>query len=526
MQKILISILLFWLFIIKIQSQRNVILIIADDLGTDYCGYYENHQDTVAMPNIRKLLAGGVKFNNAWSNPLCSPTRAGILTGRYSFRTGIGDAVGGAGSAVLDIPELTIPRLLRQYKQEGIATANIGKWHLSIAMPISNLKIPNEVGYDHFEGNFIGTLNDYYDWSKVTNGVSKNITTYATTETINNAITWINSVKEKPFFLWLAFNAPHTPYHLPPASLHSNTNLSGTQANINNNPVPYFKASVEAMDKEIGRLFDSLETNNLLDNTDIIFIGDNGDDNTVSQSESSAKGSIYQPGVNVPFIISGPSVINPGRTSEALINTQDLFATILELFGYTTWQTQISSNKPVDSKSLLPIIKNQSTDIRDWIFTEVFKNPTVSGDGKAMRNKDYKLLDFDNGAQKFYNLKSDPTEKINLLASNLNSEALTNYNYLCTEMTKLTGKNEYCSLTPTFDSNPSSLSIYPNPFTDFIKIEGQNQFNTYKLFNSLGIEIYNGDFIERQNFSSLPEGVYYLEISGLNNSLIKLLKSQ
>ena len=84
----------------------------------------------------------------------------------------------------------------------------------------------------------------------------------------------------------------------------------------------------------------------------------------------------------MPFIISGPSVVNPNRVSSALVNTQDLFATILELFGYTTWQSQISASKPVDSKSILPILKNEAVDVRDWIFTEVFSTPSVSTNGK------------------------------------------------------------------------------------------------------------------------------------------------
>jgi arylsulfatase B len=95
------------------KAQRNVIVIIADDLGSDYCGFYENHVDTAKMPNIRKLLARGVRFSQAWSNPLCSPTRSGILTGRYSFRTGVGDVISGAGSKELDTSEKTIPKLLK-----------------------------------------------------------------------------------------------------------------------------------------------------------------------------------------------------------------------------------------------------------------------------------------------------------------------------------------------------------------------------------------------------------------------------
>ncbi len=151
---------------VEIFAQRNVILIIADDLGTDYCGFYENHLDTAAMPNVRKLLARGVRFRNAWSNPVCSPTRSGMLTGRYSFRTGVGTAVGAANSAVLDTSEITIPRLLNRFKPNGIAKANIGKWHLQLSTPKSNYTFPNIMGYDHYEGNFLGTLNSYTNWTK------------------------------------------------------------------------------------------------------------------------------------------------------------------------------------------------------------------------------------------------------------------------------------------------------------------------------------------------------------------------
>ena len=113
-------ILILFFSFIKLNAQRNVILIIADDLGSDYCGFYENHVDTVSMPNVRKLLNRGVRFRYAWSNPLCSPTRAGILTGRYSFRTGMGDVVA-PGSKEIDTAEITIPRLLKKYSLNKIA---------------------------------------------------------------------------------------------------------------------------------------------------------------------------------------------------------------------------------------------------------------------------------------------------------------------------------------------------------------------------------------------------------------------
>ena len=404
-----LTLLLLFSFVISGYSQRNVVLIIADDLGKDYCDIYSDHGlSVVNLTNVKRLLTRGIVFNNAWSNPLCSPTRAGILTGRYSFRTGVGDVVDGSNTK-LSLTETIIPKMLNLYSPGGISKACIGKWHVTTSAASGN-DYPNKMGFDYYEGNLGGSLgaatqlvNGYTNWTKITNGVSSNCTNYATTENVNNAISYINSQPAtKPFYLHLAFNAPHTPYHLPPANLITNTTLSGLQADITANPVPYFQAMVEAMDKEIGRFFDYLISSGKWNTTDIIFIGDNGDDPSVAQSNPS-KGSIYQGGVTVPFIISGPDVVNPNRTSTALVNTADLFATILELFGDTNWQTRIPTTI-VDSKSLMPILLNQASTVRPWEFTEVFKLTPTSGDGKAIRNTDYKLMKFDNGTEKFFNL--------------------------------------------------------------------------------------------------------------------------
>lgn len=337
------------------------------------------------MPNLRRLLTKSVRFTNAWSNPVCSATRAGILTGRYSFRTGVGGIVGGmGGSNPLNINELTIPRMLNLFKPDEIAKANIGKWHLHNAMPASNLMNPNVMGYDYFSGNFIGQLASYTNWTKVTNGTSATVTTYATTETANDAINWTKNNSEKPFFLWLAFNAPHEPLHLPPAGLYSNTTLTGTPQDINQKPKEYFKAMMEAMDHELGRLLDTLQVYGRFDSTDFIFMGDNGNTARTAQiaNTTRAKGTIYQYGVNIPFFVSGPSVVNPGRVSDALVNTADLFATILELFGFFDWPSYIPANKPVDSRSILPILDNSTTSVRQWQFTEILSSRRMPMTGK------------------------------------------------------------------------------------------------------------------------------------------------
>lgn len=509
----------------NLQAQRNTILIIADDLSPDYFGFYENHVDTVNVPNIRALLAKGVRFKNLMSNPICSSTRTTILTGRYSFRTGVGAVVGGAGgSGEIDTAEISIPKLLKKHNA-SIAKANIGKWHLKNTSPASNLLSPQALGYNWFEGPFIGQIPNYTNWTKYTNGTASTITTYATTESVNNTVTWLkNQNQTQPFFVWLAFNAPHTPLHLPPTNLHTYTTLTGTTADINARPKEYFKASIQALDTEIGRLFDSLRVMNKLDSTDIIFIGDNGNTIRTAQIANTdrAKGTIYQYGVSVPMIIAGPSVVNKGRVSDALVNTADLFATIIENFGYTAWQTQIPTSRPVDSRSLQPILKNITDSVRAWSFCEIFKVTTDSADGKGIRNRDYKLIRFNHGTSEFYNLTNDPLENNNLLLGTLNATELSNYQYLCNEMSNLVGTTNYClPLAVDVFTKKEMINAFPNPFTAYITIENNDAQTEFVFTNAFGMVVYQGENIEKQDFSYLPKGVYFLKSK---NGYLKMVK--
>lgn len=453
--KKVVTFFLFLFFLQQASAQRNVLLIVADDLSGDYFGFLEGYQDTVDVPNIRMLAQKGIRFRQAYANPVCSATRSSMLTGRYGFRTGVGGIVGGAGgSAPLDTAEITIPKLLKLH-DANIVKAHIGKWHLQSPQPISNLLFPNKMGYDHFEGPFIGTLTSYTNWTKCTNGVNSTITNYATSENVNNAVSWLKTQNSnKPFFLWLAFNAPHDPLHLPPTGLHTFSNLSGTTIDIRNQPKAYFKAMIQAMDHEIGRLFDSLQVLNKMDSTDIIFIGDNGNTPRTAQiaDTSRAKGTLYEYGIHVPFIVSGPSVVNGGRASDALINAADIFATTLELMGNYNWQSQIPVARPADSKSLVPIINNTAATIRQWVFSENFKLTPDSSDGKTMRNEEYKLIRFDYGPQEFYKLSTDPNELDDLVSNGQvtwSSSDVINYNMLCGEMRNLLNTTTVCDfLTP------------------------------------------------------------------------------
>jgi arylsulfatase A-like enzyme len=520
-------------FAFHARAQRNTILIIADDLSPDYFGFYENAVDTVDVPHIRGLLARGVRFKNLMSNPVCSSTRTTILTGRYSFRTGVGGIVGGlGGSGQIDLAEVSIPKLLKIWNP-SIAKADIGKWHLRQQAPASNLTSPLTLGYDWCEGPFIGQLPSFTNWQKFTNGVGSTVTTYATTENVNNAVSWLKAQNQtKPFFLWLAFNAPHEPLHLPPANLHSFTGLSGTTSDINTQPKKYFKAMIQAMDHEIGRLFDSLQVMNKYDSTDIIFMGDNGNTQRTAQIAdlSKAKGTVYEYGVHVPMIFAGPSVVNKGRASNALINTADLFATIVENFGYTNWQTQIPANKPVDSKSFQPIIKNTTDSIRSWVFSEIFKNTSDSADGKAIRNRNYKLIKFNHGAVKFFNLATDPLESTNLLNGSLSVTDAANYNYLCTELNTLLGNATFCQTVTgiqeeSIGSN-SGIRVFPNPAHDVVHVLSDQEAGDgidIILVNYLGQEVYHDQNVETQSLtistSTFPKGFYFVKIKSGRNTL-------
>ncbi|MBL0070802.1 MAG: sulfatase-like hydrolase/transferase [Bacteroidetes bacterium] len=368
----LLKLLLPFIFVSNmVFSQQNTILIIADDVGTDYFGIYSNSIDTANTPIIRQFADNGIKFSYAWANPVCSPTRAGIFTGRYSFRTGVGGVITNQQSPQLDTAEISIPELLKYHAPVNFATGSFGKWHLHNSSPQKYL-YPNQMGYDAYSGNFNGAIPDFFNYVAITNGVADTVTTYATTQTVTDAINWLDTLQNgKPFFIWLAFNAPHTPFHKPPDTLHTVPGLIGTVAHINNNPKLYFKAALEAVDSEIGRLLLFLHQNNLADSTNIIFIGDNGNDKRVAQiaDTSHCKQSLYDYGVHVPMIITGPAVVNPGRVSNLLVNTTDLFITILELSGFSNWPNFIPpAFLPNDSRTLMPEILNMSGTPRDWIF--------------------------------------------------------------------------------------------------------------------------------------------------------------
>jgi arylsulfatase A-like enzyme len=381
-------------------TKPNILLIIADDMGIDATPGYSTGNEKPNMPNLQTLMSDGLTFDNMWANPVCSPTRSAILTGKYGYRTGVLNA-----TTLSSIP--TTEKTLHAYLDDnnlGYNHSIIGKWHLS-----NDGNTATQMGIDYYTGLVTGALQDYYQWNIFENGTTNQTTEYATTKFTDLAIDWIGQ-QNKPWFCWLAYTTPHTPFHLPPSGTHSQGNLPTDQASIDADPMPYFLAMMENMDYEIGRLLNSMSTAER-ENTIIIFIGDNGTTRTVHQlpyRPKSSKGSLYQGGVHVPMVIAGKGVSRVGEREAALVNVTDLFITIANLAG-----TNIETYK--DSYAFDNFLTATGSGKRNYNYAEISDNTS----GYTIRNMQYKLIVNDDGTEEFYDLSSDAYETNDLLQNTL-----------------------------------------------------------------------------------------------------------
>ncbi|WP_419914285.1 sulfatase-like hydrolase/transferase [Hoeflea sp.] len=408
-------------------SAPNILLIIADDMGLDASPCYDVGEWKPAMPNLEQLCRDGVVFDNFYAAPMCSPTRATILTGRYGFRTGVGTAVSRRSNNALDPSETTLFQFLDAYADDPYAHGVIGKWHLSND-DNGGSDHPRRAGVGYYAGLIEGTLEDYYSWPRTENGNTEQVNDYVTTAMTDNAIAWIAAQGSRPWFLWLAYVAPHLPLHVPPQELHTVAGLTGTQPDMRARALDYYFAALEAMDSEMGRLLSSMSSAER-DNTVVIFIGDNGTPNRTVQApfeRRRAKASLYEGGTHVPLIVAGKGVSRHGEREAALVNSTDLFATIAELAGA---DFPAVSDRPEDSISFAPVLAKGGSGGRDFIYTELFgqmpgarRGNRTNQNGWAMRDSRWKYLHLDEQGDAFFDLSADPFEKNNLMNGGLNDE--------------------------------------------------------------------------------------------------------
>jgi len=373
----------------------NVLLVIADDVGNGAIPTFEptgGNQVKASMPNLEELIENGLSFDNLWVAPSCSPTRATILTGKYGFKTGVlrpGDDLANS--------EYTLFQALDE-SESDYAKALIGKWHLSPGGPNSDLDQPLQFGLDYFAGIMGGGLQNYYSWNVIEDGVLSATNVYATQKLTDLTIDWI-AAQDQPWFCWLAYTTPHSPYHLPPSNTHNQGELPTDSTSIAENTMPYFIAMIENLDYEIGRIKNSMGPDEWA-NTVVIFIGDNGTPNNMllpPYGSNQGKGSCFQGGVNTPMVIAGPGIQRANERDDALINSTDLYSTILSICGGP-------SDDYEDSMNFASLFLSENEPIRDCVFAETDVNDNTGFASWAIRDGQYKYLVRPNGQESFFDL--------------------------------------------------------------------------------------------------------------------------
>jgi len=468
---------------ISAEPHPNILLIIGDDIGVDRVAVYGEHPNPGNTPNLDALAAQGTMFRNAWAYDTCSPTRAAMLTGRHARRTGIGTFILTKTASVgLPATEISLADVLAA---KGYRTAAVGKWHLSAARSATDLyRHPLLMGFEHHWGPITNLPNQdgasaYYDFEKNIDGVPVRQQKYATTDQVDDTLNLIEGFGPEPWFIWLAFSAPHKPLHAPPAHLHSfdldldkiptndhgsDHSASGLARGIATPPssppltldpgpqgsfppdpsadehAPLFvKAMTEAMDTEIGRLFASMDPATLA-NTYVIFVGDNGTNGPAISppwDPTKGKSTVFEGGINVPLIVTGPTVL-PGQESPALVHAVDLFATIADL-------ARADTSTAVDSASFSRHLTDPTISTPEILYGERFR-PNGFGPyeiyQQVARNGRFKYMRYYNMAgalagEDLYDLETDAFETDDLMMNPLDPLAFAAFQQLSSYMDSL-----------------------------------------------------------------------------------------
>ncbi len=412
----------------------NILIVLIDDLGTDKLATYDVHLEVPATPTLDALAAEGVTFTKAYANPVCSPSRAVLQTGRRAHRLGIGGALHVWGNW-LEEDEVTLPELLDIGTDGAYASSFMGKWHLS-SRRTDFTGHPNDQGWEHFSGTMVGigtnvTLDGlgqtYSNWEKVTNGVVTRTTTYMTTDTADDAIERIEAMPE-PWVAVVSFFAPHAPYHVPPTALTPSGERTGTTLDA-----ALYNRMVEAVDTELARVVDAVDAHAELDTT-VIVMGDNGTPADRQEPEvPHGKGSMYEGGTRIPLIVVGPDVAEPGSQSAAVVEMSDVFATVADLAGVDVQAQGLD----IDGISFMESLRDPAASgVRSVAFSERFKRSEAPFENVSLglRDAHYRLIRHETHDE-LYALGDDFVEQTDLLTEpDLDPDAADAYDALIAEI--------------------------------------------------------------------------------------------
>jgi arylsulfatase A-like enzyme len=402
-------------------SRPNFVVFLVDDLGaTDLgctgSGFYET-------PNIDRLAAGGMRFTTAYSAcTVCSPTRAALMTGKYPARLRITDFIAGHKRpfAKLLPPDWTMHlpleevTLAERLKTAGYATAAIGKWHLG-----GPVYWPEGQGFDvNIAGGHYGQPPSYFDPFGIQTLENRRTGEYLTDRLTDEAVAWIESNRDRPFFLYFPHYTVHTPLQAKPAVIEKYQRKAATVEGPHKNP--RYAAMIESLDQSVGRVVDKLSEIGIREKPVIVFTSDNGGllQSTTNLGLRDGKGSAYEGGIRVPLIIDWPGITKAGSTCDVPVITQDLFHTVVDIAGLPLNPTD-NGPRTTDSRdglSLVPLLKGSSSLARDALYWH-YPHYHIGGARPygAIRSGNYRLIEFfEGGPLELYNLDNDPLEQTNL----------------------------------------------------------------------------------------------------------------
>ena len=402
-------------------AKQNIVLILADDLGWRDLGCYGN--TNVLTPNIDKLAAEGTRFTQAYAAyPVCSPTRASIMTGRYPTRTGVTDWIPGRQSdpkgpittphtaEILSLAEVTIAERL---KKAGYKSASIGKWHLG-----GDGFLPTDQGFDvNVGGNHRGSPPpsgklgaSYFGPSELPN-LKLADGEFLPEKLTDATVRFIEQNKANPFFIYLAHYSPHTPLQARDADIERHRLKGGGKYN------PIYAAMVESVDASVGRVVEALQRTGTLEKTMVVFFSDNGGLRYEGKSKSAVtdnaplragKGHLYEGGVREPLIVRCPGLSKPGAVIDSQVCSIDFLPTFC----------QLASVPPgvVDGISLLPLLAGKPSPKRALYWHYPHYSNQGGEPGSSVREENWKLIEFHaDGRLELFNLKDDPSEKVNVV---------------------------------------------------------------------------------------------------------------
>jgi len=384
----LIYILAFLLFSCSKQKQTvkpNIVFILSDDQGWGDLSITGN--SNLSTPNIDNLAKKGVTFKRFFVCPVCSPTRAELLTGRYHPRGGVYST--SAGGERLDLDETTIAEI---FKKSGYVTAAYGKWHNGMQPPYH----PNARGFDDFYGFCSGHWGNYFNPMLEHNGKIVKGNGFIIDDLTEHGIQFIEKNKEKPFFLYLPFNTPHSPMQVPKYwwEKFKNKELKQRNRNPELEDIPFTRAALalcENIDWNVGRLINKIDKLGLSSNTIVIYLSDNGPNSwRWNGNMKGRKGSTDEGGVRSPMFIKWEGKIMVGKTVKKIASDIDILPTLIDLAGIN-----YQSQKKLDGISLKPLLIEENPQWSDRMIFSHWHNRTSVRSQKYRLDNENQLFDID-----------------------------------------------------------------------------------------------------------------------------------